>query len=85
MTTSWWQVHAQDERQRIVSDELWQRVKTRPHAGVTVEADGREIRLYSEQGYIAGALLRAIGTHAARTVAGVDSVLTCDDSTLDPR
>ena len=32
---------------------------------VTVEADEREIRLYSEQGHIAAALLRASGTHTS--------------------
>jgi hypothetical protein len=34
-------------------------------ATVTVEADEHEIRLYSEQGHIAAAMLRASGTHTS--------------------
>ena len=42
------------------------REEIRRHVGtVTVEADEREIRLYSELGNVAAALLRANGTHAA--------------------
>jgi hypothetical protein len=36
---------------------------------VTVEADDREIRLYSEQGHIAAAMLRAVG-HRASVLSG---------------
>ena len=34
---------------------------------VEVEADAREIRLYSERGHIAAAMLRASGTHTVLT------------------
>ncbi len=42
------------------------REEIRRHVGtVTVEADEREIRLFSELGHVAAALLRANGTHAS--------------------
>lgn len=42
------------------------RQEIRNHVGiVTMEADEREIRLYSEQGQIAAAMLRAAGSHAS--------------------
>ncbi len=47
------------------------RQEIRDHVGiVTVEADGREIRLYSEQARIAAAVLRATGTHASLCGSG---------------
>jgi hypothetical protein len=47
------------------------RQEIRDHVGVvTMEADEREIRLYSEQGHIAAAMLRATGTHASLCGSG---------------
>jgi DNA invertase Pin-like site-specific DNA recombinase len=47
------------------------RQEIKDHVGVvTMEADEREIRLYSEQGQIAAAMLRAVGSHASLCGSG---------------
>lgn len=54
------------EETLAAGDVACARQEIRTHVGsVTVEADEREIRLYSEQGHIAAALLRAVGSTAS--------------------
>ena len=50
------------EKTLAAGDVTKARQEIRNHVGVvTMEADEREIRLYSEQGHIAAAMLRALG------------------------
>jgi hypothetical protein len=54
------------EKTLATGDITRARSEIRDNVGiVTVEADKREIRLYSEQGHIATAMLRASGTHTS--------------------
>ena len=54
------------ERTLAAGDVPRAREEIRAQVGtVTVEADEREIRLYSQQGHIEAALLRAVGAHSS--------------------